>query len=297
MSKIVALAELPALIGAGESVALGGAWLSNHPMAAVRELIRGHVDGLHVIDSLASIDVDLLIGAGLVSELTFSMVSLEAFGLAPHFRKAVQEGTIRIKEVSGVALNVAIEAGARNLPFLPMRDIGGSELPERRPDFYAALQCPFTGEALLGIRAQNPDVAIVHALRADSSGNCQYDGPLAIDPELARAAGRVIVTCEEIVDGEAIRRQPDSTKIPSFLVDSVIEAPYGAHPTTHIPRYGFDGWAVMEYVEAYAADQAAAYLARLAGETEAEYRERVLDDERREVLRVLGSPQLAEAVA
>ncbi len=296
MSKLVPLAELPTLVEPGQSVALGGAWLSNHPMAAVRELIRAQVKDLHVIDSLASLDVDLLIGAGLLSELTFSMVSLEAFGLAPHFRRAVQAGELRINEVSGVALNVAIEAGARNLPFLPMRDIGRSELPARQPGFYAAIDCPFTGEQLLGIRAQRPDVAIVHVLRADAEGNCQYDGPLAIDPELARAASRVIVTCEEVVDGETIREHPDSTKIPGFLVDSVIEAPFGAHPTTHIPRYGFDGWAVMEYVEAFSADECAEYLARLAAESEEQYRDRVLDSERREVLRVLGDPRLAEGV-
>ncbi len=286
--KRVALAELPAFVGAGATVALGGAWLSNHPMAAVRELVRAGVGDLHVVETMASIDVDLLIGAGLVGELTFSMVSLEAFGLPPHFRAAVEQRRIRTNEVSGVALNTALEAGARNLPYLPMRDLGGSDLPARQPARYRALACPFSGEPLLAIAALRPDVAIVHALRADVHGNAQYDGPFAIDPVLAGAARTVVVTCEELVAPAEIAAAPDRTRIPGFLVDAVIEAPFGAHPTTHVPRYGLDAWAILDHVEA-SADPARwrEHLATLAGEDEPAYRERVLARDRERVLRAL----------
>ena len=283
-NKVVPSAELPSLVSPGASVGLGGAWMANHPMAAVRQLIRDRIGDLHVIGSLSSIDVDQLIAAGLVRELTFSMVSLEAYGLAPHFRRAVQDGTLRINEVSGVAMNVALDAGARNLPFLPMRDIGASELPEVTPDAYAKITCPFTGEQLLGIRALNPDVALVHVLRADAAGNAQVEGPMSCDPELARAARRLVVTCEELVDTETIAADPASTHIPGFLVDAVIEAPFGAHPTTHVPRYGLDAWAVMAYADACGEGRGAEVLAELAAETEEGYRERVLDEDRRAVL-------------
>src|ERR1700722_12605465 len=116
MSKVTTLEELPNFIESGQSVGLGGAWMSNHPMAAVRQLVRDGIDQLHVIGSLCSIDVDLLIGAGLVRELTFSMVSLEAYGLATHFRRAAEAGTIKLNELSGVAFNVALAAGARQFP-------------------------------------------------------------------------------------------------------------------------------------------------------------------------------------
>jgi glutaconate CoA-transferase subunit A len=285
MSKVVALERLGDLVSPGQTVALGGAWMSNHPMAAVRQLIRDGVGDLHVIDSLASIDVDLLVAAGLVRELTFSMVSLEAFGLAPHFRRAVQDGSLKINEVSGVAMNVAFDAGARNVPFLPMATLGSSELPEHVPDVIRHVSCPFTGQELLAIRAFNPDVAILHVLRADAEGNAQVDGPLAIDPEIARASRRVILTCEELVATSEIAAAPASTHIPGFLVEAVIEAPFGAHPTTHVPRYGFDAWAIMEYADLCAEGGGADYVEQLRGETEEGYRARVLDDERRAVLR------------
>jgi len=284
MSKIVELEALSTFVAPGETVGLGGAWMSNHPMAAVRQLIRDGIGDLHVVGSLSSIDVDLLIAAGLVRELTFSMVSLEAYGLAPHFRAAVQDGSLKINEVSGVAINVGYSAGARNLPFLPMRDLGGSQLPEMAPDFYANVTCPFSGDEFLAIRAFNPDVAILHVARADAAGNCQVDGPKSIDDEIARAARRVIVTAEEIVDTDVIVANASSTHIPGFLVDAVIEAPYGAHPTSLVPVYGFDAWTVMDYADVCAAGEAPAYLEQLRGESEAEYRARVLDDDRRTVL-------------
>jgi glutaconate CoA-transferase subunit A len=284
MSKVVPLEKLREFVAPGQTVGLGGAWMSNHPMAAVRELIRAGLDELHVVDSLASIDIDLLVGAGLVRELTFSMVSLEAFGLAPHFRRAVQDGSLQINEISGVALNVALDAGAHNVPFLPMAELGGSQLPEMCPSGYGSVTCPFTGERLLAVRAINPDVALIHVRRADEEGNCQVDGPLASDPELARAAKRVVITCEELVSRADIAATPELTHIPGFLVHAVIEAPFGAHPTTHVPCYGFDAWAIMEYADVCAEGGGPEYIARLQTETEADYRARVLDDERRAVL-------------
>ena len=300
MSKVASLDTLPEHIQHGQTIALGGAWLSNHPMAAVRELVRARIGGLHVIDNLASIDVDLLIGAGLVRELTFSMVSLESFGLAPHFRRAAQEGTVVITEMSGIALNLAIDAAARNLPFLPMRDLGASEIPDRLPRRYTKINCPFTGEPLLAVRAIKPDVVLIHALRADPEGNCQFDGPLAIDPELARAGIKVVVTCEEIVSRELTAERPDSTAIPGFLVDVVIEAPFGAHPTSHVPRYGLDAWSVTDHVQACRGGEQSwgTYLGQLSGETEEEYRERVVPTRRRRVLRSLaGCGEMAAAGA
>jgi acyl CoA:acetate/3-ketoacid CoA transferase len=148
------------------------------------------------------------------------------------------------------------------------------------------------------VRAIVPDVAIVHALRADAEGNCQYDGPEAIDADAARAARRVVVTCEEIVDREVIEANPAATKIPGFLVDAVIEAPFGAHPTTHVPRYGFDAWQVGEYAAAARREETwAPYLAQIAAETEQEYRERVLPPQRRRVMEALALGRTRERAA
>jgi acyl CoA:acetate/3-ketoacid CoA transferase alpha subunit len=294
MDKTLPLDQLSSLVEPGATLALGGAWLSNHPLAAVRQMIRDGVEDLHLVSSLASIEVDLLVAAGAVRTLTFSMVSLEAYGLAPNFRRAAESGEIELREVSGVALNVAFDAGAHRLPFLPMRGIGGSELPLHREDFYRAFDCPFTGRRLLGIRAIEPDVAIVHATRADREGNAQVDASWSNDPEIARAARRVVVTCEEIVDTEVLARNPTSTHIPGFLVDAVVEAPLGAHPTSHIPLYVTDGKWLLDYVDACAEDGIDAVLAAIRGEDEEGYRGRVLDLERRRVLAALaqGRPPL-----
>jgi glutaconate CoA-transferase subunit A len=296
MSKVIPLEAVSDVVRPGESIGLGGAWLSNHPMAIVRQLIRSGVGDLHVVGSLHSMDAELLVGAGLVRELTFSMVSLEAYGLAPSFRRAVQNGELSIHELSGVALSVALEAGARRLPFLPMRAIGDSQLIDRSADFYSEVRCPFTGETFLAIRALRPDVALIHVRRADADGNAQVDGPLSNDPELARAAERVVVSCERLVDRIEIAENPASTHIPGFLVDAVIEAPFGAHPTAHVPEYGLDAWAVMEYADACTDGAGDAYRERLASETESDYRDRVLDEERRTVLRVSATtPRSLEA--
>jgi glutaconate CoA-transferase subunit A len=289
MSKVIPLEQITDHVHSGQTIALGGAWFSNHPMAAVRQLVRANVGELHIVETLGSIDADLLIGAGLVRELTFSMISMESFGLAPHFRAAVQDGSLRITEMTGIALNLAIDAAARNVPFLPMADLGASEIPERQPERYRQITCPFSGRSLLAVAAIKPDVVLLHALRADCEGNCQIEGPLAIDAELARAGATVIVSCEEISTGERIGEAAQSTVIPGFLVDAVIEAPFGAHPTTHIPRYGFDAWEVMGYVQACRgeAEDWSSYLAQIAAESEQGYRARVLPRRRRGVLRSL----------
>jgi glutaconate CoA-transferase subunit A len=285
-SKVVGLEQITDFVRPGDTVALGGSWLSNQPMAAVRQLARAGVRGLHVEQVLGSIGIDLLAGVGALEEVTHSMVSFEAYGLAMNFRRGVEAGTLTAREVTGLAFIMATDAAAKHMPFQVFAGAGDSDLIERNPDYYGTVVNPFTGEEQLVVRANHPDVAIVHALRADASGNTQYDGPVYTDPELARAAGRVIVTCEEIVSTEEIAQRPELTKIPGFLVDAVIEVPFGAHPTTHVPAYGLDAWKIFEYQEAAAdVESWAAYSKALLAETEEEYRERFLGRGRAEVLR------------
>lgn len=291
MDKRTSLTELPGLVPPGASVALGGGWFANHPMAAVRQLVRAERDDLHVIALLGSVDVDLLIGAGALDHLTFSMVTLEAFGLSVNLRRAVESGRLPITEISALSLQVALEAGGRSVPFLPLRGPEGSDLVARHPDVYGTVRTSFDDEEHMAVRAIRPDVAIVHATRADRLGNAQFEGTMSQDPELARASHRVIVTCEEIVEPEEIARTSNLTQIPGFLVDHVIEAPFGAHPCSHVPRYATDAWNILEYQRtAMAGEEAfAALVAQLRSETEAEYRARVLDGDRPAVLAELAA--------
>jgi glutaconate CoA-transferase, subunit A len=296
-SKVVALEDVPALVPDGATLAIGGGWFANHPMAAVRQLVRARRDDLHALALLGSIDIDLLIGAGALRHLTFSMVTLEAMGLSLHLRRAVQDGTLPITEVSALSLQVAIEAGGRSVPFLPLRGPRGSDLVAMHPEIYGTARSSFDDEEVMAVKAIQPDVAIVHAVRADARGNAQSDGTYAQDPELAKASRRVIVTCEELVSSEEIAANAATTTIPGFLVDAVVPVPFGAHPCSHVPRYALDAWELLDYQKTVMAGEEAfaAYLDRLRGESEDEYRARVLAGDRGRVLAALvdAAPVLA----
>lgn len=286
-SKVRELEELGALVDDRASVALGGGWFANHPMAAVRELIRAGRQDLHVYTVVGSVDIDLLVGAGAVGHLAFSMVTLEAFGLAPNVRKGVEGGTLAFTEYTGLGILLGFEAQGRGMPFLPYRGPFGSDIPAHYPEIYDTVTCPFTGEELTAVRAIEPDVAIVHALRSDAEGNAQWDGTSGPDVDMAKAAKRVIVTCEEIVDRQVIVDSAHMTKLPGYYVEAVIEAPFGAHPTSHIPAYALDAWQIMEYAGTAGGEGFADYVEMIRSESEAQYRKRVFEGGRDRVLRAL----------
>lgn len=277
-NKLVPLESLGDLVKDGESVAFGGGWFANHPMAAVRQLIRAGRSDLHAITIVGSADIDLMAAAGILGHLSFSMVTLEAFGLAPNVRRGIEGATLPFTEYTGLGLLIGLEAQGRGMPFLPYRGPFGSDLPAKYPEIYSTTICPFTGEELTAVRALQPDVAIVHALRADAEGNAQWDGTSGPDVEMAKAAKCTIVTCEEIVDRSVIVESAHMTKLPGFYVDAVIAAPFGAHPTSHIPRYAMDAWELMDYSGAAASEEFPAYIDRIRTESEADYRARVLTD-------------------
>ncbi|MFG1667688.1 CoA transferase subunit A [Streptomyces sp. Y7] len=284
--KAIPIEGLSAWVDDGDSIALGGGWFANHPMAAVRELIRAGRQGLHAITVVGSVDIDLLVAAGVLGKVSFSMVTLEAFGLAPNFRRAIEAGTLDFVEYTGLGLNIGFEAQGRGVPFLPYRGPFGSDIPARYPEIYQTVECPFTGESLTAVRAVQPDVAIVHALRADAEGNAQWDGTSGPDVEMVKAAKKVVVTCEEVVDRAVIEANPHMTKVPGYYVDAVIEAPFGAHPTSHVPSYGVDAWKLLDYATAAAGGSFDSYVDRIRSEDEASYRAREIG-ERGEVLRAL----------
>jgi glutaconate CoA-transferase, subunit A len=249
-SKVGKLGDIASIIKDGDKIAIGGSWLGSHPMAVVREIVRRGIKNLTAITVVGSIDIDMLIGAGCLSRLMFSFVSMEAFGLAPNFRRAIEKEGLPYDELTGLAVIIGLEAGGRNVPFLPYRGPFGSDLVKYRPEFYREIDCPFSGEKLIAAAAIVPDVAIIHGTRADCTGNVQIEGTSGTDIEMMRAARKRIVTVEEVVSTEEIRKQPAKTKVPGFQVDLVIEAPLGAHPCSCAPDYVFDPWHIMKYMQA-----------------------------------------------
>lgn len=243
MSKVISLeAAIAEHVHDGDIVALQNMATQAAPMAAVRELIRQEKRNLGVVVLVGGIAVDWLCAAGVLDRLIGAAVSMEQFGLCQQYRKAVEAGQVRVEELSETALNARLGAGARNLPFLPTRGLIGTDLIAQDPDNLVLIDDPFGGTPVVACRALVPDVALVHAHRADTAGNVQYE-PTILWPDIGimpKAAKKVIVTAEEIVDTAVLRRNPDRTVLPGFIVDAVVEAPYGAHPTSFHPRYGYD---------------------------------------------------------
>ncbi len=242
----------------GDVVALQNMATQAAPMATVREIIRQEKRNLGLVVLVGGIAVDWLAAAGCLDRVIGAAVSMEQFGLCQRFRAAVESQQIRMEELSETALNSRLGAGARNLPFLPTRGLIGTDLIAVNPDNLVMIDDPFGGPPVVACRRLVPDVALVHVHRADRYGNAQIE-PTAQWPDLGimpKAAKRVVLTTEEIVDTDVLRRNPDRTVLPGFVVSAVVEVPYGAHPTSFNPNYGYDTRMHLDWVAA-ARDDAA----------------------------------------
>jgi glutaconate CoA-transferase subunit A len=263
--KMTSLGEAAELVRDNNVVALQNMAIQAAPMALVRELIRQEKRGLALVVLVGGMAVDWLAAAGVINRLIGAAVTMEQFGLCQQYRRAVEGGRIRVEELSETLLNARLGAGARNLPFLPTRGAIGSDLIAQNPDNLTLIDDPFGGHQVLACRALVPDVALVHAHRADRYGNVQSE-PTILWPDIGimpKAAKRVIVTAEKIVDSEILRSNPDRTILPGFIVDAVVEVPYGAHPTSLFPNYGYDSSFHLAWAEAARDDRkASAFMDR-----------------------------------
>lgn len=256
--KLTTLPSAAELVSDGDLVALQNMATQAAPMAMVRELIRGRRRNLGLVCLVGGMAVDWLAAAGCIDRFVGAAVSMEQFGLAQRYRKAVESARVRVEELSETALNARLGAGARNLPFLPTRGLIGTDLIDVNENLQM-LDDPFGGPPVVACRALVPDVALIHAHRADVYGNVQYD-PTALWPDVGimpKAARRVIVTAETIVESDELRRNPDRTLLPGFMVDAVVEVPWGAHPTSFNPCYGYDAAFHLEWVKAARTEETA----------------------------------------
>lgn len=201
--------------------------------AAGHEIIRQKKRDLTVCRLTPDLIYEQLIGAGCVKKLVFSWAGNPGAGPLYALRRAVEEGIphpIELDEYSHFGMVARFTAGAAKLPFFPLRNYMGSDLPRVNPNI-RVVACPYTGEKLATVPALNPDTTIVHAQRADASGNAQIWGLMGVQKEAAFAAKSVIVVAEEIVDEKIIRSDPNRTLIPGFIVDAVVCEPWGCHPS------------------------------------------------------------------
>jgi glutaconate CoA-transferase, subunit A len=237
-----------AMIEDGDHVAIGGTLYSRTPMALVFALLRQRTRHLTVSRPLACYEVELLLSAGMLDRIVSSWVGIGLpWGLAPVFRHYLERGEASYEEWSHLAMGLRYKAGAMGVPFLPTMTMLGSDLA-RALDLQT-VTCPYTGEQLAAVPALNPDVALIHAHRADMFGNVQVDGYRHMDADIARAARKVIVSAERIVSPEEIASQPAQTMLPYFAVDAVVAAQHGAYPHECYRLYSAD----LDHFDAYVA--------------------------------------------
>ncbi len=201
--------------------------------AAAHEIIRQGRRDLTLCRLTPDLIYDQMIAAGSARKLVFSWAGNPGAGSLHAFRRAVEgkgERPLEIEEYSHFGMVARFCAGSAKLPFWPLRDYMGTDLPVANPRI-RTVTCPYTGERLATVPALNPDVTIVHAQRADASGNAQIWGLLGVQKEAAFASERVIVVVEELVDEAVIRADPNRTLIPGMIVDAVVVEPWGAHPS------------------------------------------------------------------
>lgn len=217
------------------------------PMSLTRELVRQGKKDLRVCGQ-GVLELDLLLAAGLIKKLDITYIGLEVYGTSSALRRAVESGQVeKCVEWSNGAITWRMKAAAMGVPFLPTRSMLGTDTLA-----YSAakvVEDPFTGVKVALLPALVLDVALIHVHRADQYGNCQVDGITGFAAEMARASKRLIVSAEEIVSTQEIRKYPDRTLIPYYLVDAVVHAPYGSYPGEMAYLYGRDEPGIKEWAE------------------------------------------------
>ena len=232
MSKLLSMpGAISDFVPDGASVALGLQMEQMIPFAAGHEIIRQKKRGLTLIGPISDILFDQIIAAGCAEQVIAAWVGNVMMGSAYNFRRAVEQDELKIFNMTNFTVTLALQAGAMGVPFLPTRTALGSDVPKGNHFFYQIFS-PFTPkEPLWAVRALNPEVTIVHVQRLDAEGNAHCWGNFGVLLEGVRAAKRVIVVAEEIVEPEVIASDPNRTVIPGFMVSAVVHCRYGAHPS------------------------------------------------------------------
>ena len=198
------------------------------PMSLTRALVRSGKKDFRIVGQGVH-ELDLLFAADMVREIDFTYIGLEVYGISGNMRRRVEDGSVkRIVEWSNAALTWRFKAASMGIPFIPARSMLGTDTFNKSSA--VAVECPFTGDPVALLPALIVDTGFIHVHRADIHGNCQIDGISGFAFEMSRACKNLIVSAEKIVDTSEIRKHPDRTIIPYYLVDAVVHAPYSSWP-------------------------------------------------------------------
>lgn len=250
----------------GCHLSIGGFTINRNPMAAVYEIIRQKIGGLHLYAHSNGQGVDELIGGGCVDSLEIAYGGSGKFAsTCIRFKKAVQENRLRVEDYTNYQMTLRFLAGSMGVPFLPTRSSLGTDiidqwgfssemrsLSEKLPnEKLKVMDNPFgnwcdTAKVVL-VPAINPDVTIIHVQEADKKGNCRIQGLSFADAEQAKSAKHLIVTCEELCDNDRLKKDSDRNQIPFIHVDAVVHVPFGAYPTACYNYYDYDPRYLKDY--------------------------------------------------
>jgi len=232
----VSVGDLMANVRDGDQIGVGGALLTRLPLAALHALAAREPRNLEYVSWGGGLPLEILLGAGAVSKIVFCFSSLDIFGLAPLFRKSMEEGTVAYEEWPAFGFTAALEASKQNLPSMPFRIPKGSDLFTNRLE---VLRSPdSTTEVEIGLAPRRDlDVFLMHAQRVDEAGNVEICGARGMDTLAVFCARTVLVTTEEVVAVGALGALKDSFVIPRDVVHQIALEPFGAYPTSCLPNY------------------------------------------------------------
>ncbi len=239
----------------GDYLAYDFSSLTRGPQALVREIIRQARRDLWVCAEFTLHETALLVGAGCASRIDVGFL-----GYGSYIGRAVSEGRVQVSDWTNGALAARMLAGARGIPFMPMRTMLGTDTLRRSGA--KVVRDPFTGDPVCLVPALNPDVVLLHVHQADIYGNARIFGTNLFAQEAATAGTRVLLSAEEIVDSLELRTDPARTTIPYFLVDAVVHLPYGAYPAGVPARYELD----LEHIDRLNAIQTEEQMQRYLAE-------------------------------
>lgn len=230
----------------GAVVGMGGQTIGRNTMALSHEIVRQGKKDLTLVGCSLGMSMDILVGAGLVRRTECGTGNLERFGTAFRWRRAIEEGRLEVEDYSHLAMASRFLAGSLGLPFMPTKSLLGTDILHRKSmdkahkPFHIVDNPWAPGDPVVLLPALSPDVSVVHAQKADEMGNVVIEGFTTHEPEMVRASKTVIVSCEEIISTDEIRRDPDRTTIPYIYVDAVVEQRWGAYPTSVYKYYDID---------------------------------------------------------
>ena len=208
---------------------IGGFGANRIPTAVLHEILRAGRKDMAFLGHTSTHDFQILAAGKCFNRVDAAyIVGLEARGLSPNARKVMQSGEVEVCEWTNYALAVRLRAAAEGVSFGIARIMMGTDT--FKYSGAKVIECPFTGKRMVALPALWPDVAVIHVHECDVYGNARIKGISIADLELARAAKTVIITTERLVSNMDIRQTPNLTAIPHYLVDAVVEVPYGSYP-------------------------------------------------------------------